>query len=104
MSEITGKNGVREMTKYDLIVVGAGPAGLMAAKTAAENGLTVALIERKDIISDIFTKYFNLKIKVDFTLEEVEGKKVITNPTLDDIKRESPTIAEFIEDTDSIIN
>ncbi len=33
--------------KYDLIVVGAGPAGLMAAKTAAENGLDVALIERK---------------------------------------------------------
>jgi digeranylgeranylglycerophospholipid reductase len=36
------------MTKlYDLIVVGAGPAGLLAAKAAAENGLTVALLERK---------------------------------------------------------
>jgi len=36
--------------KYDLIVVGAGPAGLMAAKTAAEQNLNVALIERrKDI-------------------------------------------------------
>jgi flavin-dependent dehydrogenase len=36
------------MTKaYDLLVVGAGPAGLMAAKTAGENGLTVALLERK---------------------------------------------------------
>ena len=32
---------------YDLIVVGAGPAGLMAAKTAGENGLNVALLERK---------------------------------------------------------
>ena len=38
------------------------------------------------------------------TLEEIKGKKVITNPTLDDIKRESPVIASFIEDTDSIIN
>jgi flavin-dependent dehydrogenase len=32
---------------YDLIVVGAGPAGLMAARTAAENGLSIALLERK---------------------------------------------------------
>ena len=32
---------------YDLIVVGAGPAGLMAAVTAAQKNLTVALIERK---------------------------------------------------------
>lgn len=33
--------------KYDLIVVGAGPAGLLAARAAAENGLDVALIEKK---------------------------------------------------------
>lgn len=38
---------------YDLIVVGAGPAGLMAAKTAGENGLKVALLERKNHITDI---------------------------------------------------
>ena len=33
--------------KYDLIVVGGGTSGLEAAKTAARNGLKVALIERK---------------------------------------------------------
>jgi len=38
---------------YDLIVVGAGPAGLMAAKTAGENGLNVALIERKTDIASV---------------------------------------------------
>ena len=33
--------------RYDVIVVGAGPAGFLAAKTAGENGLEVALLERK---------------------------------------------------------
>jgi len=33
--------------KYDLIVVGAGTAGCLAAKTAAEAGLKVCIIERK---------------------------------------------------------
>jgi len=62
------------------------------------------LKDEKDMISKIFSEHFNLKIKVDFMLEEIKEKKVITNPTLDDIKRESPIIAKFIEDTDSIIN
>ena len=39
--------------RYDVIVVGGGPAGLMAAKTAAEDGLKVVLIERKKNITDI---------------------------------------------------
>ena len=37
--------------KYDVIVVGAGPAGLLAAKAAGENGLEVALLERKSNIA-----------------------------------------------------
>jgi len=39
--------------KYDLIVVGGGPGGLMAARTAAEDGLKVLLIERKKNITEI---------------------------------------------------
>ncbi len=33
--------------RYDLIIVGAGPGGAMAAKTAGENGLRTAILERK---------------------------------------------------------
>ncbi len=33
--------------KYDVIIVGAGPAGFLAAKAAGENGLDVALLEKK---------------------------------------------------------
>jgi len=39
--------------KYDLIVAGGGPGGLMAAKTAAEDGLKVIVIERKKNIAEI---------------------------------------------------
>jgi digeranylgeranylglycerophospholipid reductase len=38
---------------YDLAITGAGPTGLMAAKTAAEKGLKVIVIERKKDISKI---------------------------------------------------
>ncbi len=39
--------------KYDVIVIGGGPGGLMAAKTAAEDGLKVILVERKRNITEI---------------------------------------------------
>ncbi len=38
---------------YDVIIVGAGPGGAMAAKVAGENGLKTALIERKTDIRTI---------------------------------------------------
>lgn len=39
--------------KYDVVIAGAGPAGLMAARAAGENGLTVALLDRKTDIPKI---------------------------------------------------
>lgn len=38
---------------YDVVIVGAGPGGLMSAKVAAESGLRVALIERKEQITEV---------------------------------------------------
>jgi digeranylgeranylglycerophospholipid reductase len=38
---------------YDLVIVGAGPAGLMAAKTAKKDGLKVLLVEQKREIAKI---------------------------------------------------
>ena len=34
------------MKSYDIVVIGGGPAGMMAAGTAAEMGASVALIEK----------------------------------------------------------
>jgi len=38
---------------YDLVIIGAGPSGLMAASTAAERGLKVLLVEKSNDISKI---------------------------------------------------
>jgi len=40
-------------SKYDLVIIGAGPAGLMAALTAGKQGLRIALVDRKKDITQI---------------------------------------------------
>lgn len=37
-------------SNYDLLIIGGGPGGALAAKTAAENGLSVCLIEKRPAI------------------------------------------------------
>lgn len=39
-------------SEYDIVVIGAGPAGSIAAKTAAQKGLDVLLIEKRQEIGD----------------------------------------------------
>ena len=39
------------MTEYDIVVVGAGPAGSSAAYAAAKNGIKVALLEKEENVA-----------------------------------------------------
>ena len=39
------------MAKYDVVVVGAGPAGLLAARSAGRAGLKTVVVERKSDIT-----------------------------------------------------
>lgn len=59
--------------KYDLIVIGGGPAGMMAAGRAAENGARVLLLEKRDRVG----------IKLSLT---GKGRCNITNAEFDDRK------------------
>lgn len=41
---------INNMEKYDVIVIGGGPAGMMAAGTASERGKKVLLLEKNDML------------------------------------------------------
>jgi len=68
--------------KYDIAIIGAGPAGLMAAKTAAENGLKVVLVDRKKNITEInraCLQVFYIKwISPDAYIEPVSVENTLT--------------------------
>jgi len=58
--------------RYDVLVIGAGPAGSIAAKTAAEKGLSVLLIEKRQEIGDpvrcaegVSKKYLKKHVEID---------------------------------------
>ena len=37
-------------SKYDVLIIGGGPAGALAAKTAVEKGLTACIVEKRQAI------------------------------------------------------
>jgi geranylgeranyl reductase family protein len=78
------------MEKYDVVVVGAGTAGCLAAKTVAEAGLSVCLVERKEresigekicgnALGEHHFKELDLEIPQGRVLEmRIEGIKIIS--------------------------
>jgi len=62
------------------------------------------LTDEKEFITQIISNHFNLKVRINFTLRKAKKTKTIANPTMDDIKRESPDLAKFIELTESIVS
>jgi len=71
------------MAEWDVIVIGAGPAGLTAARVAAENGLSVLCLDKKQEIGipvrcaegmglGIF-KNQNIPIKQEYCVWPIEG-------------------------------
>lgn len=83
------------MKIYDLIIIGAGPAGLIAAKTAIAKGLHILIIEkglnlnyRKDLISGWFGHaLFTMN---NFQLDELLNNSKATSEILRLFKKISP--------------
>jgi len=62
------------------------------------------LIDKKNIIENLISEFYGLKVRIDFTLKQKPKEDVIVNPEMEDIERETPKLAEFIKITDSVIS
>lgn len=64
------------------------------------------LSKNRDKISKVISEFYRLPTGLNFSYEETEPKqeeKVIKNPTLDDLRKNTPQMAKFIEMTDATV-
>jgi flavin-dependent dehydrogenase len=78
------------MTSVDLVVIGGGPGGLVAARTAAERGLSVALVDAKQDISRIKRTCAQI-----FYLSHIGGGQAYTKPVKVMIESEKKAALAF---------
>jgi len=91
--------------EYDIVVVGAGPSGSMAAKVAAEHGVSVLVVEKKRAIGvpvacaeGISKPVLNslMKPKLSWIATEVVGA-IVTTPSGRSCKIEHPDAGYILE-------
>jgi geranylgeranyl reductase family protein len=86
------------MEKYDVVIVGAGPAGLQAAKVLAESGKKVIVFEKNKTVGDkvcaggLTRKDLQFGIPREITEKQFTKVRLHTDQQTLEIKREHPII------------
>jgi prolycopene isomerase len=68
--------------RYDVIVVGAGNAGLVAAATTAKNGLSTLLLEKHNLPGGCATSFCRGRFEFEPSLHELASVGTAEHPTL----------------------
>jgi flavin-dependent dehydrogenase len=69
------------MNKYDVVVIGGGPAGLAASKSAHKNGAKTLLIEREGELGGILKQCIHDGFGLERFKEKLSGPEYIYNET-----------------------
>jgi digeranylgeranylglycerophospholipid reductase len=96
---------VEKMTNYDIVIVGAGPAGLFAAKEAMKENLRVLVVDRKQEIgcpkrcaeglSLRWFKKLGIEPKKEWAVQEIKGAELYA-PNGKSIKMKSDEIEGYV--------
>ena len=87
------------MEKFDVVIIGAGPAGLSAAKTLGEGGKEVVVLEKKEKIGlkicagGLTFKDFEIGIPISLAERIFQSIKVHSFGKTIEVKREKPFVA-----------
>jgi len=86
------------MQKYDVVIIGAGPAGLQAAKILAKSGKKIIVFEKNKIVGDkvcaggLTNKDFQFGIPKEITDKQFKKILLHTDQQSLEIKRDTPLI------------